>query len=80
LIVPVPFSQTYHDLRLEADASRNWLAYEDAGGGILCSGPLSTLDPADCGLDLLNGGFVAVELTPAPQLPSGQSTAKLRKN
>jgi hypothetical protein len=79
LIVPVPFSQTYPDLRVEADASADWLAYEDAGGGILCSGPLSTLDPADCGLDLLNGGFVAVELTPAPQLPAGKSAARLRK-
>jgi hypothetical protein len=80
LIVPVPFSQTYHDLRVEADASADWLAYEDAGGGILCSGPLSTLDPADCGLDLLNGGFVAVELTPETKLPAGKSAARLRKH
>jgi hypothetical protein len=66
LIVPVPFSQTYPDLRVEADASADWLAYEDVWGGILCAGPLSTLDPADCGIDLLNAGFVSVELSPAP--------------
>src|SRR5436305_7101735 len=66
LIVPVPFSRNYPNLRVEADASTNWLAYEDGGGGVLCAGPLSTLDPADCGLDLLNDGFVAVELTPKP--------------
>jgi hypothetical protein len=66
LIVPVPFSRTYPNLRVEADASADLLTYEDGGGGVLCTGPLSTLDPADCGLDLLNDGFVAVELTPMP--------------
>ena len=76
LIVPVPFSQTYSSLRVEADASAGSLIYEDGGGAVLCSGPLSTLDPADCGLDLLNGGFVAVELTPVPQPPAGKSAAR----
>jgi hypothetical protein len=63
VIVPLPFSPSYPSLRVEADVSADWLSYQNGGGGILCAGPLSTLDPADCGLGLLNAGAVAIELT-----------------
>ncbi|MFL6193732.1 MAG: hypothetical protein ACJ75H_06140 [Thermoanaerobaculia bacterium] len=66
VIVPLPYSKTYTDLRVEADVSGGWLSYQNGSGGTLCAGPLATLDPADCGLDLLNAGAVAIELTFVP--------------
>ena len=61
---------------MEADISGNWLAYQDGGGGVLCAGPLSTLDPADCGIGLLNAGAVAVELTFVPTVSPSTTVVK----
>jgi hypothetical protein len=70
VLVTLPFSPYHAKLHVEANAATDWVEIRDTSygypygyGATICAGPLSTLDPVDCGYGMINAGFIAVDLT-----------------